>query len=303
MSLVRFLGQELMAGLARINTPGFFGAWEGGNPAEARRRTKFSPVLYGEDHAHPHHEFCLLLSGRCRFSLQHRTSVLETGDLVACAGGVPHAEVYSAGREDYRLAWWILWESDPLLHVHRYRRRGGYDVEHAVRLATLSTFADERLEVLRGLAARSLRQRPSLETLREAMMSVTLELYGQVLLGGERPMDARAELVRKMTEFVRERAGRSVTLADVATAVHMSPNYLTSLYHSKTGMSLGRFILTERIARAKRLLRQAGASVKSVGLELGFSDPFTFSRAFKRIAGVAPQAWVRAPLPSKEPGG
>jgi len=301
MSLVRFLGQELMAGLARTADSAFFGAWEGGNPAEARRRAQFSPVLYGEDHAHPHHEFCLLLSGRCRFSFRYRTSVLQTGDLVACAGGVPHAEVYSAAREDYRLVWWILWENDPLLHVHRYRRRGGYDVEHVIMLKNLSTFSDERLEVLRGLAARSLRLRPSLETLREAMMSLALELYGQVLMSGERPMDARAELVRRMTDFVRERSGRSLTLADVATAVHMSPNYLTSLYRAQTGLSLGRFILTERIARAKRMLRQPDSSVKSVGLELGFSDPFTFSRAFKRIAGVAPREWVRAPRAAKEP--
>lgn len=288
-----------MASLARVGPSGFFGAWEGGNPSDARRRTRFAPVLYDEDHSHPHHEFCLLLSGRCGFSFQHRACVLETGDLVACAGGVSHAEVFTTGREDYRLAWWILWEKDPLLHVHRYRRRGGYDVEHVIGLTTLSTYADERLEVMRGLAALSLRQRPSVETLREAMMSVALELFGQVLMSGERPMDARAELARTITDFVRARSSQSLTLADVASAIHMSPNYLTSLYHSQTGMSLGRFILTERIARAKRMLRQPGSSVKSVGLELGFSDPFTFSRAFKRIAGVAPRQWVRAPASGK----
>jgi methylphosphotriester-DNA--protein-cysteine methyltransferase len=29
-------------------------------------------------------------------------------------------------------------------------------------------------------------------------------------------------------------------------------------------------------------------------IELGFSDPFTFSRAFKLIAGLAPRTWARA---------
>jgi AraC-like DNA-binding protein len=96
-----------------------------------------------------------------------------------------------------------------------------------------------------------------------------------------------------MTDFVRTHTARPLALADVARAVHMSPNYLTSLYHSQTGMSLGRFILTERIALAQRMLRRPESSVKSVGLEVGFSDPFTFSRAFKRITGVAPRTWIR----------
>jgi AraC-like DNA-binding protein len=302
MSLADFLGQELMASLARFDSSKFFGAWAGGNPAATRRRTRFAPVLYGEDHSHLHHEFCLLLTGRCRLSFQHRTCVLKTGDLVACAGGVPHAEVFSSGREDYRLAWWILWEKDPLLHVHRYRRRGDYDVEHVIRLNTLSADAEERLEAMRSFASGSLRQRPPIEPLREAMMSVTLELYRQVLKSGDRPVDARAELVRKVTDFVRARSSRSLTLADVAEAVHMSPNYLTSLYHSQTGVSLGRFILTERISRAMRMLRQTGSSVKSVGLELGFSDPFTFSRAFKRVAGVAPRDWVQEHARNRDEG-
>jgi len=283
-----------MASLARLDSSRLFGAWEGGNPAEKRRQARFAPVLYGEDHSHPHLEICLLLTGRCRFSFEHRVSVLEAGDMVACPGDVPHAEAFSARRESYRLAWWILWEKDPLLHVRRYRSRGGYDVEHVIRLTTLTAYGKERLDVLRALAAGSRSRRPPLESLREAMLSVALELYRQVLTSGESPFDARVELVRKVTDYVRSRSSGALALADVANAIHMSPNYLTSLFHSQTGMSLGRFILTERIALAQRMLRQPGASVKSVGLGLGFSDPFTFSRAFKRIAGLAPRAWARA---------
>jgi AraC-like DNA-binding protein len=169
----------------------------------------------------------------------------------------------------------------------------GYDVEFVVRLTTLSTYGKERIDVLRQLAASSVEQRPSVEALREAMLSVAVELYRQILKGGETPFDARAELARKITDFVRMHSGQPLSLADVAKAVHMSPNYITSLYHSQTGVSLGRFIKAERIGLAQRLLRQPDSSVKSVGLGLGFSDPFTFSRAFKRITGTAPHTWKR----------
>ena len=42
---------------------------------------------------------------------------------------------------------------------------------------------------------------------------------------------------------------------------------------------------------AQAHLRLPGASVKTVALELGFGDPFTFSRAFKRVTGQPPRAW------------
>ena len=34
------------------------------------------------------------------------------------------------------------------------------------------------------------------------------------------------------------------------------------------------------------------ASVKAVAHDLGFADPFTFSRAFKRVTGRSPRAWI-----------
>jgi AraC-like DNA-binding protein len=40
--------------------------------------------------------------------------------------------------------------------------------------------------------------------------------------------------------------------------------------------------------RAAALLQQPGVMVKTVALDLGFSDPFHFSRAFKRHFGVTP---------------
>jgi len=32
--------------------------------------------------------------------------------------------------------------------------------------------------------------------------------------------------------------------------------------------------------------------VKTAELDLGFADPFTFSRAFKRVTGRPPTAWL-----------
>ncbi|HUG13162.1 MAG TPA: AraC family transcriptional regulator, partial [Opitutaceae bacterium] len=147
-------------------------------------------------------------------------------------------------------------------------------------------------EILRRLAAG--RAAPDVDKLREAMVTVALALYRSVLDCGEAKLDSRAQLVRRAADHVRAEAHRSLSLTEVARAVHVSPNYLTGLFRKVTGVSLGRFILGERIVRAQQMLAASDASVKTVALELGFADPFTFSRAFKRVSGRSPLAWRSA---------
>lgn len=292
MSLTQFIGRELIGALGQLEPGRVLGPWRGHAPADRRRRMKFAPVLYGEDHAHGHAELCLLIEGRCRFSFNRATGVLRAGDLVLCPAGMAHAEAHVRPGDGYRLVWWSLNESDPRLHVTRYARRGGFALEHLMNLALLPADVRGRLQKLRALVAGA--RPPDCDALREAMLTVALALYRRVLDGGEAQLDTRAQLVRRAVEFVRTQADRPLALADVARAVHVSPNYLTGLFRAETGTPLGKFILVERIARAQRELARPGASVKAVALELGFADPFTFSRAFKRVTGRSPRASLAA---------
>jgi len=113
VSLAHFIGSELITALGRLGPGHVLGPWRGNRPAQRRRRMKFAPVLYGEDHAHGHAELCLLIEGRCRFSFHHEGCVLQPGDLVFCAANTPHAEAYVRRGDGYRLVWWSLSETQP----------------------------------------------------------------------------------------------------------------------------------------------------------------------------------------------
>lgn len=290
MVLTRFLGGELVTVLGGLDTTRVLGPWRGRRPAERRRRAKFAPVLYGAEHAHDDHaELCLLLAGRCHFSFDQKGCALEPGDLVICPAGQSHAESWRQRGESYRLAWWNLHASEPTLHVTHYARRGGFSLVHQLSLAALPAETRGRLDTLRVLAAA--KTVPDVEALKEALLTLTLALYRRALEGGEAQLDTRAQLVRRAAEYVRAEAQRPLSLAEVARAVHVSPNYLTGLFRATTGVPLGRFVLEERIALAQRRLQVPDATVKGVAIELGFADPFSFSRAFKRVTGRAPQAW------------
>jgi AraC-like DNA-binding protein len=292
VSFSSFLGQELIASLGGLDADRVLGPWRGSRPGDRRQKLRFRPAEYGEDDAHGHAELCLLLAGRCGFSYDHAACRLNEGDLVVLPGQLPHAESYWRARDGYRLAWWVLSGDDPGLHITRYSARDGFVLDYVMRLGTLPADASRRLQWLREMTGFA--EAPDVEMLREALLTVTLALYRRILGGGGEHLDNRGTLVQRAADFVRAHAGAPLELAEVARAVRVSPNYLTGLFRTETGTPLGRFVLEERIALAKRKLGEPMATVKCVALDLGFGDPFAFSRAFKRVTGHSPRAWMAA---------
>ena len=76
-----------------------------------------------------------------------------------------------------------------------------------------------------------------------------------------------------------------------AQALNLSPRTLSRLTRSALGKPAKRVIGDRRVLEAQRLLGFTPLSVKEIAVQLGYADPFHFSRAFKAATGLAPQAY------------
>lgn len=74
----------------------------------------------------------------------------------------------------------------------------------------------------------------------------------------------------------------------LAAELNMSDRHLRRLFRKQTGVSMHRYYMQRRIARARVLLQRTDLPVKVVAHELGFADVYYFSRQFKAICGVPP---------------
>jgi AraC-like DNA-binding protein len=97
-----------------------------------------------------------------------------------------------------------------------------------------------------------------------------------------RPLDKRIE---RAVEVLRERLGQTVVMAEVADAVHLSPDRFRHLFLEETGIRFRPYVLWLRLEIAVALYA-AGASLTAASHGGGFADSAHFSRTFKRMFGV-----------------
>jgi AraC family transcriptional regulator len=77
------------------------------------------------------------------------------------------------------------------------------------------------------------------------------------------------------------------TLGELAALCKLSVRQLTRGFRASRSCSIGEYVVSSRIARAKRMLA-GDASIKSIAYSLGFTSSSAFCFAFRRAAGMTP---------------
>jgi len=99
----------------------------------------------------------------------------------------------------------------------------------------------------------------------------------------------KKDIIDKVDAYIIKTFDQNHSLAGIAKKFHLSPSYLSRLYHSEQGVSLFERIKLLKIARAKELLLTEGKKVHEVALELGFYNKSYFAKFFRKNTGMNPQ--------------
>jgi len=83
-------------------------------------------------------------------------------------------------------------------------------------------------------------------------------------------------------------AEQALSPADVARQAGIGVAYLGRLFRRYAGCTPSRYISTVQMRAAAERLRQQQEPLEAIAEDLGFASPAAFSRAFKRVVGLAP---------------
>jgi AraC family transcriptional regulator len=76
--------------------------------------------------------------------------------------------------------------------------------------------------------------------------------------------------------------------ASLAEQVRMSESNFCHLFKQETGFSPHRYLLQQKMIRARDCLLNGQSSIAEIARMCGFADRYTFSKAFKKFFGATP---------------
>ncbi len=85
-----------------------------------------------------------------------------------------------------------------------------------------------------------------------------------------------------------------LTLDRLAEVAHMSRRSFTRHFRDATGMTVTRWLNTQRVARAQQLLETTDLSVERIAHEVGFGTALTLRQQFAAQLGTAPSDYRRS---------
>lgn len=99
-------------------------------------------------------------------------------------------------------------------------------------------------------------------------------------------------------DWLENHFNKDFQLDKISKAVHLSPNYISYIFHKVTGSSIGDYLAARRIQEACSLLRTSSLNIQEIGYRIGFSNFSYFCRFFKKHIGMTPNQFRQSQVGS-----
>lgn len=100
--------------------------------------------------------------------------------------------------------------------------------------------------------------------------------------------------LKQAVNYINEHLDQNLTLAEIASAVRMSPNYFACLFKQSTGLTPHQYVMKCRIEKAKQLLCHQELALVEICQEVGFASQSHFTRVFRQYTNTTPKAYRKA---------
>ncbi|MBZ5593118.1 MAG: PocR ligand-binding domain-containing protein [Acidobacteriia bacterium] len=134
--------------------------------------------------------------------------------------------------------------------------------------------------------------------LQQAFVSSAESLLGSVRrLYAGRPQKLVERVCRIIDRQLHDKwAAQSISVTKVAAALGISAGHLSRVFKRTTGLTFERYLMTQRVEAAKRMLLEPLATISEVSESCGFSDPAYFARVFRKVLGCSPSEYRNEPM-------
>ncbi|MDX8047422.1 AraC family transcriptional regulator [Gracilibacillus sp. S3-1-1] len=100
-------------------------------------------------------------------------------------------------------------------------------------------------------------------------------------------------MVTKLIHFMDKEDNHKLTSNEISEEMGMNYAYLSTIFKQQTGKTITQYRNEQIVEKAIHFFRNQNYNVSEVSDKLGFSNPFYFSRVFKKVTGLSPSDYLK----------
>lgn len=97
--------------------------------------------------------------------------------------------------------------------------------------------------------------------------------------------------VREAITFIEQNYQDDITIEEIAEYCNLDRSYFGKIFKDKLNATPQEFLTQYRMTKACELLKISDHLISDISTLVGYENPTTFSRAFKRFYNVSPRKW------------
>lgn len=250
---------------------------------------------WSETKAHPDYDMWIVTEGRIVVRIGDTMACAQAGDAVFFYPHMPYTA--TAGETGCR----FLYIHFEVTVGEHYRILDDFPLAGIVRgellieELTLFRSAYERCEALEPLA------RIALHGCFTLLLARIIACYGRgSYVGGfsfgprQRASARNLIALQPLFAYIHRNLHHPLKVSDLASAAGMSEKYFITRFREALGITPRQYVQQLKINKARDYLYQNRYTVKEIAHLLGFPDPYTFSKAFKKHFGIPPSRFFLA---------
>ncbi|PKG25658.1 response regulator transcription factor [Niallia nealsonii] len=118
-----------------------------------------------------------------------------------------------------------------------------------------------------------------------------LKEFGEEMLVSANQEKNQPDLIKLAISYIDENYMHNIGIGQIAELLQVTPNYLSTLFHKKTGTTFTKYITNTRILKAKELLLNPSKKVQEVAETVGYFSTRHFTKLFTEIVGCYPSEY------------
>ena len=207
------------------------------------------------------------------------------GDCIIVENGRSHS-IASRGSKDFVLCWISL------AH-HKDFSISALGFEHDKRTVKYNSFETELRQAIYSLQNFNPKIRdPYFFTLGKFFEILSHHKAASADEITEKSSSLSHERYISLAKDMLEESCYKISIEEIAKAIGFSRKYLSMIFCQTTGITLRDYITQKKIERAKSMLIDGEASLKTIAFQLNYNDYSSFSRAFKKESGLTPLEYI-----------